>query len=122
MRVYPLILVAFVLLAASPGFAQTTQTAAQTDETGSIKGNLTGNVLDNHGAALAGVSVTLSGAGSPIEQATDARGQYRFPGLAPGRYQLGAHLDGYRDIEPTGTITVRPGQNAINLHMTRPGY
>src|SRR5688572_30876795 len=48
-------------------------------------GTVFGTVTDDQNSRLPGVTVTLSGAGAPIVQVTDERGQFRFPGLTPGR-------------------------------------
>ncbi|HOM94984.1 MAG TPA: carboxypeptidase-like regulatory domain-containing protein, partial [Candidatus Saccharicenans sp.] len=55
---------------------------AQSRETGAI----TGTVIDEAGAPLPGVTVTLSGPSlmGIRTYVTDARGVYRFPALPPG--------------------------------------
>jgi hypothetical protein len=73
-------------------------------------GNLYGNVLDEQGAPLPGVTVTLSGQGAPQVQVTNAQGQFRFLGLSPGEYSLKAELEGFSTIEYP-TIVIGVGRN-----------
>src|SRR5690349_18216103 len=66
-----------VVLCAASAFAQTT-------------GRLVGSIVDAQGAVLPGVTVTvtspqLQGANTQI---TDASGQFRFPSLPPGTYNV----------------------------------
>jgi hypothetical protein len=51
--------------------------------------------IGDQGSALPGVTVTLAGLGAPEVQVTDAPGQFRFMGLGPGSYSLGAELEGF---------------------------
>ena len=53
-------------------------------------GGVLGTVVDQEGKPLPGVTVTLTGVGAPQVQATDEKGQFRFPGLPPGTYALRA--------------------------------
>src|SRR5437870_10639838 len=78
---------ALVALAA-PVLAQTT-------------GRLVGTVVDAQGGVLPGVTVTvtspqLQGANTTV---TDANGQFRFPALPPGAYQVKAELAGFKPAE-----------------------
>src|SRR5260370_32468786 len=49
-----------------------------------LTGNIFGNVTDESGARLPGVSVTLIGAGAPQTFTTDPRGEFRFLNVPPG--------------------------------------
>src|SRR5688572_7853520 len=51
-------------------------------------GSVAGRVVDQTGAALPGVSITLTGAGGVRETTTDAAGRYRLDGPASGRAEL----------------------------------
>ena len=73
-------------------------------------GSLYGTVADSSGTPLAGVTVTLSGIGAPQTAATDARGNYRFLGLAPGEYELKAELEGFKPVG-VRTVTVSVGRD-----------
>ncbi|MFN8062124.1 MAG: carboxypeptidase-like regulatory domain-containing protein [Vicinamibacterales bacterium] len=58
--------------------------------------SLRGTVTDASGAALPGVTVTVaSSATSGLATVTDARGDYRFDGLAAGTYTIRFELGGF---------------------------
>ena len=73
-------------------------------------GSLFGTVVDDKGAGLPGVTVTLAGTSAPIIQVTDAQGRFRFPTLGPGSYDLTAELDGYSPISYP-RISISVGRN-----------
>ncbi|HEX4959239.1 MAG TPA: TonB-dependent receptor [Thermoanaerobaculia bacterium] len=73
-------------------------------------GNLYGTVTDDKGAALPGVTATLTGNGAPQVQVTNAQGQFRFLGLGPGGYQLKAELEGFSTIDYPN-IVINVGRN-----------
>jgi len=60
-------------------------------------GSINGTVQDNTGAFLPGVTITASGPAIMGVQTgvTNAQGQYRFPALPPGTYQLRYELSGF---------------------------
>src|SRR5918996_5229060 len=60
-------------------------------------GSINGTVQDNTGAVLPGVTVTASGPAIMGVQSTvtNAQGQYRFPALPPGTYQVRYELSGF---------------------------
>jgi len=60
---------------------------------------ITGVVLDPSGAAIPKAQVSLLGARTEAQQrtATDAVGAFRFDNVAPGKYTLDLHADGFRD-------------------------
>lgn len=72
-------------------------------------GNLYGTVTDQ-GSALPGVIVTLAGGGAPQVQVTNAQGQFRFLGLSPDSYSLGAVLEGFESITYPN-IVINVGRN-----------
>ncbi len=73
-------------------------------------GNLYGTVKDDQGSPLPGVTVTLTGGGAPQVQVTNAQGQFRFLGLAPGSYALKAELEGFSTIDYPN-IVINVGRN-----------
>jgi hypothetical protein len=93
-----LALVAMALLVAGGAYAQ-----LQT-------GNLYGKVMDEQGAPLPGVTVTLTGNGAPQVQVTNAQGDFRFLGLSPGGFQLKAELEGFSTVEYPN-ISINIGRN-----------
>lgn len=84
-------------------------------------GNLFGNVKSPDGASLPGVTVTLSGGGAPAVQVTDEKGEFRFPGLAPGSYGVLAELQGFSPFEQKD-LTVNVGRNTIIEVTLTPGF
>jgi hypothetical protein len=76
----------------------------------SQSGNLYGVTQDDKGAALPGVTVTLSGQGAPQVQATDVDGQFHFIGLSPGSYGLKAELQGFSTVDYPNVV-VSVGRN-----------
>src|SRR5262245_46675630 len=87
-------------LAASPVFGQSTATVA-------------GAGTDTQDAIMPGVSVTLRNTATAIERtaATDSAGRYVAASLAPGHYQVVAHLEGFKD--QTAEIDLGPAQTAV---------
>jgi hypothetical protein len=79
-------LLVFLLLGASvPALAQTE------------RGSIVGIVTDATGGVLPGVTVTITNAGTGVEQiyVTNARGLYEAPFLSPGTYRVSATLAGF---------------------------
>ena len=62
------------------------------------KGTLFGTVSTLDGEAVPGATVTLTGPGFQRTTISNERGQVRFLGLPPGRYQMTAQLEGFRTI------------------------
>jgi hypothetical protein len=73
-------------------------------------GNMVGQVVGSDGAALPGVTVSLTGVGAPQNTVTDSQGRFRFPNLSPGNYTVKAELAGYGTATRAG-IGVRLGGN-----------
>ncbi len=82
-------------------------------------GNLYGKTVDEHGAALPGVSITLSGQGAPQTQVSDAEGAFHFLGLSPGSYALKSELQGFSTVDYPN-IVVNVGRNTtIEVSLTQ---
>ncbi len=82
-------ILAIVLVFAPIAFSQSKQTGA-----------IRGVVSDEQGSPLPGVNVTLSGENLMGLRTfvTDANGEYRFPALPPGEYQVRAQLTGFGTV------------------------
>jgi hypothetical protein len=74
-------------------------------------GNIYGRTMSRDGAMLPGVTVTLTGIGAPQTTLSDAEGNFRFIGLAPGAYTLKAELSGMGSATREG-VRVNIGANA----------
>ncbi len=73
-------------------------------------GNIYGKVTDESGAALPGVSVTLTGGGGARTATSGGQGDFRFLNLAPGSYTVKSELSGFSTVERTN-VTVSLGSN-----------
>lgn len=100
-----LLAVALIAAAVPVAFAQTT-------------GRIEGVVLDDQGAGLPGVTVTISSASLQGDrvQVTGADGRFRFLALPPGDYTLRTALEGYTPLEQTG-ISVQLDRT-VSLQLT----
>jgi hypothetical protein len=113
MRVY---VRAFVLLCSVVGMLVWAQAASGQVTTGALRGEVT----DESGAILPGVTVELSGpalVGGPKTTTTDDRGQYRFLGLAPGGYTLAATLQGFQAVRQEGIRVEVGAQFEVNFKL-----
>lgn len=74
------------------------------------RGTLTGRVTDGSGAAMPGVTVTLTpaDAAAPTTVVTDGVGQYLSPPLPPGTYDVSFTLPGFASQSRSG-VTLRAG-------------
>ena len=77
-------------------------------------GNIEGIVRDTTGAALPGVSVTVTNmdTGTARTSITNDEGVYRAILLPLGRYRIVAELQGFKTFEQQG-ITLSAGQTAL---------
>ena len=73
-------------------------------------GNLYGTIVDESGAALPGVQITVSGIGADRTQFTNAQGLFRILALDPGAYDVTAVLDGFGGLSYPD-VAIRLGQN-----------
>ena len=85
-------------------------------------GRLLGQLADAQGAALPGVTVTVS---SPAlqgtqTQVTDGEGNYRFPSLPPGHYTVKAELASFKTVEQPVDIGL-DRTVTLNLKMSLAG-
>jgi hypothetical protein len=79
-----------------------------------VNGTIEGTISDESGAALPGVSVTLSNldTGDTRVVVTNEVGAYRAPLLPLGRYRVAAELQGFKKFEQQG-LTISAGQSAV---------
>lgn len=87
-----------------------------------LTGTIYGNVTDESGARLPGVSVTLSGGGAPQTVTTDSRGEFRFLNLAPlDHYSITYELSGFVKVTKTN-VAVSIGvnsQQSVSLKLAK---
>src|SRR4029079_7427239 len=79
-----------------------------------INGTIEGTITDQSGAALPGVSVTVSNldTGDTRVVVSNASGVYRAPLLPLGQYRVAAELQGFKKFEQQG-LTLSAGQTAV---------
>src|SRR3954465_15615020 len=72
-------------------------------------GSILVKAVDQQGAVMPGVSITIS---SPVLVAgsrtgvTDTAGAYRFPSLVPGTYEVKLELSGFQSIVRPGIVVL----------------
>jgi Carboxypeptidase regulatory-like domain/TonB dependent receptor-like, beta-barrel len=100
--------VSFLLILAT-GFSPTAFAQSQ-----AINGTIEGTVLDDQGAVLPGVTVTITNVdtGDTRIVVTNESGLYRAPLLPLGTYRVNAELQGFKRFEQTG-ITLTAGRTAV---------
>ena len=76
--------------------------ASRAQGIGETTGTLVGDVHEDSGAPLPGVTVTVAGGAGSKTATTDADGRFVFPFLVPGRYTLKAELAGFQAVEQAG--------------------
>ena len=88
-------------------------------QTGQIFGEIVGRVGDDAGGVLPGVTVSLSGpAIMGVRSAvTNPDGQYRFPGINPGSYQVKFELSGFATLIRQEIIVAARSTVTIDIAM-----
>jgi len=82
-----------------------------------VTGTLIGQVKDSGGGALPGVTVTLSSPqliGGSQSRTTGAQGEYRFPALPPGTYNLVFDLSGFKPFQREGIVLEAGATHAVD--------
>ncbi|MGH7341790.1 MAG: carboxypeptidase regulatory-like domain-containing protein, partial [Candidatus Rokuibacteriota bacterium] len=104
MRLYGALVVALVTLG-SPAFAQITSAT------------MSGTIKDETGGVLPGVDVVIGNLDTGVTRSvvTDENGYYTVPGLAPGRYEARAMLQGFATTVQSGIILVVAQEAGLNL-------
>ena len=100
------LLAVMMLVVAAPLWAQSTAT-------------LQGTVTDSQNAVMPGVAITIRNTATNLERAvvTDAGGQYVAASLAPGHFEVTAHIEGFQDQKRE--VDLGPAQTmALNLKLS----
>jgi Carboxypeptidase regulatory-like domain/TonB-dependent Receptor Plug Domain/TonB dependent receptor len=86
---------------------------------GQTTGTIEGQVTDQNGGALPGVTLELSGPNLQGSRTatTDGQGRYRFVSLTPGRYTVTANLSGFGQVQKTATVQLDATAN-VGLQMS----
>ena len=83
-------------------------------------GRLVGTVVDETGAVLPGVTVTISSPaliGGARIKITDGAGEFAFIGIAPGEYTLKVDLSGFISQERNEILVALGGSRSIIIEM-----
>ncbi len=94
---------------------QATEIFAQTNA-----GSITGTVLDQHQAVMAGVKVTATNLDTNVPHVTpsSSAGVYSIPALQPGAYRLTAEVAGFKKLIREPVTVEANNATAIDLQMT----
>ena len=100
----------------------------------STTGTIQGVVRDDQGGVVPGATVTVRnvGTGQSRTQASDDQGQYRFPNLQVGEYELTVELGGFGTYKQSGLnltlnqdavidVTLRPASLSESVQVRPPG-
>src|SRR5829696_7703334 len=85
----------------------------------SSTGTIQGRVTDSQGAVLPGVTVTATSVAliQPQTTITSETGNYRFPAVPPGAYELSYELSGFNQLKRSG-ISITLGFTAqVNVEL-----
>jgi outer membrane receptor protein involved in Fe transport len=102
------LVVMFGLALAVPGAAQT------------VTGTLIGQATDSGGGALPGVTVTISSPqliGGSQNRTTGPQGEYRFPALPPGTYNVVFDLSGFKSFQREGIVLEAGATHAVDAQL-----
>jgi Carboxypeptidase regulatory-like domain/TonB dependent receptor-like, beta-barrel len=80
-------------------------------------GSIVGVVKDDQGGALPGVAITLTGKAGSRTATTDASGEYRFPALDAGAYEVKAELTGFK-VKRAGVIVSIGAQSRADFSLS----
>ncbi|HXT49746.1 MAG TPA: carboxypeptidase-like regulatory domain-containing protein, partial [Thermoanaerobaculia bacterium] len=89
----------------------------------STTGQLKGKVSDATGAALPGVTITVTSPtqiGGPKLVVTEADGSFAFPALTPGEYKLTANLEAFVPLEREGVQVRLDRTTEIEITLGQP--
>ncbi len=84
-------------------------------------GSILVKVIDEQGAVVPGVTVTISSPALVTGQmvaTTDAGGVYRFPSLAPGTYSVKLDLTGFQSMLRPNIVVSVGGTTPVDLTLT----
>ncbi len=93
---------------------------AQTLSAQTNRGSITGSVTDPSGAGIANATVTATGVdtGTVYNTVTSSSGDYSFPQVVVGNYNLNFTAPGFKKEERTGTIVQINTPTVLNVQLT----
>lgn len=101
------VLLSLALLIAGAAFSQ------------AVNGTIVGTVTDASGAVVAGARVTLLEVNTRVAHngVTNASGDYSFPDLPPGTYDVAAEMTGFKKEVKSGTVLEANNSPRIDLRL-----
>ncbi len=95
----------------------------------SVRGNLSGVVMDSSGAVVPSATATLTGPTGTKTATTDNDGRFSFPSLTPGMYGVKIEKTGFKNAEAkrlevtlgrtaSVTLTLQPGAASETVEVT----
>src|SRR4051812_2282993 len=75
---------------------------AQGSAESSVRGNLSGTVVDSSGAIVPGAKITISGPTGTKTDTSNPEGQFLFPLLTPGFYSLKVEKNSFKTADVKG--------------------
>ena len=104
------LLIALVLLSATAALAQ-----GSTES--SVRGNLSGSVVDASGAVVPGAKITITGPTGTKSDTTNQEGQFLFPLLTPGFYGVKVEKGSFKTADVKGIEVVTGKTSNIRVGM-----
>ncbi len=101
------VLLSLALLIAGAAFSQ------------AVNGTIVGTVTDASGAVVAGVKITLTEVNTRIVHGaqTNASGDFSFPDLPPGTYDVAAEMAGFKKEVKAGTVLEANNSPRVDLSL-----
>src|SRR6476620_4544405 len=90
---------------------------AQGSAESSVRGNLSGTVVDSSGAVVTGAKVTISGPTGTKSDTTNSDGQFLFPLLSPGFYSLKVEKGSFKTADVRGLEVVTGKTSNVRVGM-----
>src|SRR5437660_5496419 len=109
------LVVGFAVLALLTAF--TVPAFAQGSAESSVRGNLSGSVVDTSGAVVTGAKVTISGGAGTKSDTTNQDGQFLFPLLTPGFYTVKVEKNSFKTADVKGIEVVTGKTSNIRVGM-----
>jgi hypothetical protein len=109
------LVVGFAVLALLTAF--TVPAFAQGSAESSVRGNLSGTVVDSSGAVVTGAKVTISGPTGTKSDNTNQDGQFLFPLLSPGFYGIKVEKGSFKTADVKGVEVVTGKTSNVRVGM-----
>src|SRR3954465_2366491 len=109
------LVVGFAVLALLTAF--TVPAFAQGSAESSVRGNLSGTVVDSSGAVVTGAKIIITGPTGTKSDTTNQEGQFLFPLLSPGFYGVKVEKNSFKTADVKGVEVVTGKTSNIRVGM-----